>query len=113
MKAWIMSIFRIITGQLIVTASFSRTLSFGFTRGGKKYKIVFVDPKGTAYADYQNKVDEFERIFTLDGQPRPYSHKDFEITFDLRLITDDINTVGGAKYRDYWLGRKDFSFLEL
>ncbi len=78
--------------------------------GEKKYKIVFVDPKGTAYADYQNKVDEFERIFTLDGQPRPYSHKDFEITFDLRLITDDINTVGGQNIETIGWAEKTSAF---
>ncbi|NLX70822.1 MAG: DEAD/DEAH box helicase family protein [Clostridiales bacterium] len=80
---------------------------------GDDYKIVFVDPKGTSYTDYQNKVDEFERIFTDNGVPNEYSYKNFRITFDLKLITDNKNAVAGNKYENYWLDSEDFSFLEV
>ncbi len=83
---------------------------------GNNYKIVFVDPKGTNNADYQNKVDEFEKLF-LDTNKKPKiftynNNKTFEITFDLKLIAKDVNAVGD-KYADYWLGENDFSFLKI
>ncbi|WP_456324502.1 hypothetical protein, partial [Desulfonauticus submarinus] len=80
---------------------------------GNDYKIVFVDPKGTSNADYQNKVDEFEKLFLdTDGKHKIFKYKNFEIIFDLKLIAKDVNTVGD-KYANYWLGENDFSFLEI
>lgn len=80
---------------------------------GNNYKIVFVDPKGTSNADYQNKVDEFEKLFLdTDGKHKIFKYKNFEIIFDLKLIAKDVNTVGD-KYANYWLGENDFSFLEI
>ncbi|WP_456479508.1 hypothetical protein, partial [Nautilia sp.] len=78
----------------------------------KKYKIVFVDPKGTSNADYQNKIDEFEKLF-LDkkGNAKIFYYKNFEITFDLKLIANDINSVS-EKYEKYWLGDNNFEFLK-
>ncbi|WAM36916.1 DEAD/DEAH box helicase family protein [Caldicellulosiruptor acetigenus] len=79
---------------------------------GKNYKIVFVDPKGTSNADYQNKVDEFERLFYENGKPKVFTYRDFDITFDLKLVAEDINSVS-AKYQKYWLAENDFSFLRI
>ena len=78
---------------------------------GNNYKIIFVDPKGTSNSDYQNKVDEFEKLF-LDnnGKPKIFRYKNFEIMFDLKLIAEDVNTVG-EKYANYWLGENDYSFI--
>jgi len=77
-----------------------------------KYKIVFVDPKGTQNTDYLNKVDEFERIFMENGNPKVYKYADYEITFDLKLVGEDRNKVP-AKYRSYWLTQGDFSFISV
>jgi len=78
---------------------------------GNNYKIIFVDPKGTSNADYQNKVDEFEKLFLeRDGIPKVFRYKSFKIVFDLKLIAKDVNAVG-EKYEKYWLGENDFSFL--
>jgi hypothetical protein len=74
------------------------------------YKIVFVDPKGTSYTDYQNKVDEFEKLFFENGQAKIFNYKNFQITFDLKLVASDINSVSD-KYKKYWLGKNDFRFL--
>jgi type III restriction enzyme len=30
---------------------------------GKNYYIVFIDPKGIAYSDYQHKIDGYKEIF--------------------------------------------------
>ena len=32
-----------------------------------KYKIIFIDPKGTKYTDYENKLDGYEKLFTSDS----------------------------------------------
>jgi rRNA maturation endonuclease Nob1 len=77
---------------------------------GNDYKIVFVDPKGTSRTDYENKVDEFEKLFFENGQPKVFKHKNFNITFDLKLIAEDINSISD-KYQKYWLGENNFSFL--
>jgi hypothetical protein len=68
----------------------------------KDYKIVFVDPKGTSNADYQNKIDEFERLFLENEKTKVFTYKNFKITFDLKLVADDINKVSD-KYEKYWL----------
>ena len=77
----------------------------------KDYKIVFVDPKGTSNADYQNKIDEFERLFLENEKTKVFTYKNFKITFDLKLVADDINKVSD-KYEKYWLWENDFSFLK-
>lgn len=74
------------------------------------YKIVFVDPKGTSNADYQNKVDEFEKLFLENGQAKIFTYKNFKITFELKLVASDVNSVSD-KYEKYWLGNNDFNFL--
>lgn len=79
---------------------------------GKKYKIVFVDPKGTKYTDYENKVDGFEKLFYKNEKPIIFKYNDYEITFDLKLITEDINKISD-KYRKYWLSSSDFSWLQI
>lgn len=79
---------------------------------GNKYKIVFVDPKGTQNTDYLNKVDEYERIFTDNGNPKNYKYADYEIIFDLKLVGEDRNKVP-AKYRSYWLTQGDFNFINI
>lgn len=76
----------------------------------ENYKIVFVDPKGTSNADYQNKVDEFEKLFLENGQAKIFTYKNFKITFDLKLVASDVNSVSD-KYEKYWLGNNDFNFL--
>jgi superfamily II DNA or RNA helicase len=77
----------------------------------ESYKIVFVDPKGTSNADYQNKVDEFEKLFFENEQAKVFEYKNFIITFDLKLVASDVNSVSD-KYEKYWLGNNDFSFLK-
>ena len=74
------------------------------------YIIVFVDPKGTSNADYQNKVDEFEKLFLENGQAKIFTYKNFKITFELKLVASDVNSVSD-KYEKYWLGNNDFNFL--
>jgi type III restriction enzyme len=78
---------------------------------GNEYKIIFVDPKGTSNADYQNKVDEFEKLFLENEKPKTFEYKKLEITFDLKLVAQDVNSVSD-KYEKYWFGNEDFNFLQ-
>jgi len=77
---------------------------------GENYKIIFVDPKGTSNSAYQNKVDEFEKLFLENGKAKIFTYSDFKITFDLKLVASDVNSVSN-KYKRYWLGMNDFNFL--
>lgn len=76
------------------------------------YKIVFVDPKGTQHSDYLNKVDEYEKIFMEDNQPRIFHYDDYEISIDLKLVGEDVNLVP-QKYKSYWLTQGDYSFIDI
>jgi len=80
-------------------------------KNGDNYKIIFIDPKGTSNAEYQNKIDEFEKLFLeSNGTQKIFEYKKFKVSFDLKMIANDVNTVG-EKYEKYWLGDKDFSFI--
>ncbi len=81
-----------------------------WVKAGNDYKIVFVDPKGTSNADYQNKIDEFEKLFLENGKQKIFEYKNFKVSFDLKMIAKDVNAVGD-KYEKYWLGDEDFSFV--
>ncbi len=80
-------------------------------RKDNHYKIVYIDPKGTKYADYLDKLDGFESMFTENNIPKTFFHKKYTITFELKMITDDMNKVSGDRYQHYWLPKNDFSFL--
>lgn len=79
-----------------------------------EYKIIFVDPKGPTYTDYQNKVDGFKDLFEENGKKKIFHDKDnnFNITFDLKLVTDNINKVSGKEYKKYWISNNNFDFLK-
>lgn len=79
---------------------------------GEKYKIIFIDPKGTAHSDYISKLEEFERIFTTDGKPNIYKYKDYLVEFDIKMITDDINSVP-LNYQKYWSTLDDFNWFDI
>jgi superfamily II DNA or RNA helicase len=64
---------------------------------GKEYFILFVDPKGTAFADYQHKVDGYRDIF----EKKVFQYNGQNISVALLLYTTNISQVG-AEYRKYW-----------
>jgi hypothetical protein len=85
---------------------------FWFKENKSRYRIIFIDPKGTSHTDYENKVDDFERLFfEKNGKPKVFVYRDIKITFGLRLVGEDRNAVG-EKYRTYWLNENDFEFFE-
>ena len=81
-------------------------------KNGSNYRIIFIDPKGTSHTDYENKVDDFEKLFlNNDGTAKIFTYNNLNITFDLRLYANDINAVG-EKYQKYWYSHNDFNFLK-
>lgn len=77
-----------------------------------KYKIIFIDPKGTKYTDYENKLDGYEKLFTSDSSIKKFKYKDYEIEVHVKLVTDDINQVS-EKYKQYWVTNNDFDWFSL
>jgi superfamily II DNA or RNA helicase len=82
-------------------ASFKPDFIF-WAQKGKRYLILFVDPKGTNFATYQHKVDGYKRIF----ENKKFSYNGYEISTILLLYTDNINKVGEG-YRKYWFDNFD------
>jgi hypothetical protein len=69
---------------------------------GTAYYIVFVDPKGTAYTDYQHKIDGYRRLFEGEnGLPNVIRHEGLNVRVFTFLRTADANVVGEG-YRPYW-----------
>ena len=69
---------------------------------GTDYHIVFVDPKGTAYAEYQHKVDGYRQLFENgNGQPKVLHHDGLNVSVSVFLHTEDRNKLG-EKYQPYW-----------
>lgn len=64
---------------------------------GKRYFVIFVDPKGTSFAAYQHKVDWYRRLF----ENKEFLYKGYKISTKLLLYTDSIAQVGEG-YRKYW-----------
>jgi len=69
---------------------------------GKNYYILFVDPKGAEYTDYQDKIDGFERIFGENDKSQKFKFGKNNIFVRLYLHTEDKAKVSGVKYRKYW-----------
>jgi hypothetical protein len=69
---------------------------------GTDYHIVFVDPKGTTYAEYEHKVDGYRQLFEDDnGQPKVLHHDGLNVSVSVFLHTEDRNKLG-EKYGSYW-----------
>jgi len=62
-----------------------------------KYIVLFIDPKGTTFADYQHKVDGYNKIF----ENKVYLYKEYNIFTKLFLRTDNV-AESGVGYRKYW-----------
>lgn len=77
-----------------------------------KYRIVFVDPKGTKYTDYENKLDGYEKLFISNSSIKKFKYKNYDIEVYVKLVTDDINQVS-EKYNQYWVTNNDFDWFDL
>lgn len=67
------------------------------------YFILFVDPKGTAYTDYQFKVDGYSFIFEENGKRKIFKHNNkLIVRVYLLLFANDISQISN-NYRRHWL----------
>lgn len=74
---------------------------------GKRYYIVFVDPKGTEHVDWLRKVEGYRAVFEENGRPKELQHDEFRVTVHLFLHTDDMNKISPAEYQRFWFDQID------
>jgi len=73
---------------------------FWFSKG-KKYFIIFVDPKGIKHTEFEHKVDWFKKLFEENGKPKTFIYDGFEVKVFLFLFTKDVNKLSEG-YKKYW-----------
>ena len=80
---------------------------------GEDYYIVFVDPKSTAFTDYEYKVDGYSKIFEENDKANRFQYNGLNIFVYLYLYTDDTNKLS-EKYRKYWFDnpKKIFDLID-
>jgi hypothetical protein len=69
---------------------------------GNDYFVIFIDPKGTAYTDYERKIDGYQELFKQKGgAPKsiPYGKKSVKVF--AFLYTGDTDKLSKA-YEKYW-----------
>jgi superfamily II DNA or RNA helicase len=80
---------------------------------GKRYLILFVDPKGTEHADGYRKIDGYSRIFEIGEQKesRDFSYNGFNIYTKLLLMPAKGGIAGVPEpQRKYWFDNfEDFA----
>jgi superfamily II DNA or RNA helicase len=71
---------------------------------GKRYLILFVDPKGTEHADGYRKIDGYSRIFEIgeQKQSRDFSYNGFTINTKLLLKPKRGIAEVLDNYKKYW-----------
>lgn len=76
----------------------------------KNYMILFIDPKGTEYADNYRKIHGYSRVFVFEKdnqkQPKVFSKEDFKIKTLLLFKVNDIKNVID-EYRRYCFDNLD------
>jgi hypothetical protein len=72
---------------------------------GRRYTILFLDPKGMENLDWERKVDGYRRLFEdADGVTRRFSYDELEVAVKLRLFTKDRSKCPqGGSYKDFWV----------
>jgi hypothetical protein len=70
------------------------------------YFIVFVDPKGTAYTDYEHKIDGYSRLFEENGRKNIIAHNGLKVRVFAFLYTDDASEISQG-YKRYWIDHID------
>lgn len=77
---------------------------------GHDYTIFFIDPKGTSHADYQLKIEGYEKVFTENVNPKTFqvevNNLKLNIRVMLRLFDKEGTTDIPEKYRHYWINKE-------
>lgn len=72
---------------------------------GDEYTILFFDPKGTAYTEYEHKVDGFCEIFEEKQKAKVFTQKGMpKISVKLFLYNYESKTVGKL-YERFWINK--------
>ena len=66
-----------------------------------RYRIAFVDPKGTEHVDYRRKIDGYSGVFLQDGQLHPLMWNGKTVTVHLFFYTDSMAKVPTLD-RQFW-----------
>lgn len=74
------------------------------------YKIIFVDPKGTAHSDYIFKIKGYEEIFMEEGESKEFKYNDKVVKVQLKMVTDNLNKIP-KEYQKFWMEKDNFQFL--
>ena len=72
---------------------------------GNEYRIVFVDPKGMAYASVYSKIDGYFKLFQENGQCRVFRTKTspaLNVSVKLVLFNPQADEQPAEKYAHYW-----------
>lgn len=67
-----------------------------------KQTILFIDPKGDRFGDYQHKIDGYKKVF--ENQIFNVGKTTIDVKLALTRIT---NTTVGDRYEDYWYSKDD------
>lgn len=80
---------------------------------GKKYEIVFVDPKGTEHASAYRKIDGYRDLFETDGFCKRFQHQKSDVQVRLLMFNPDAGNVPN-EYKHFWADtpEKIFSLFE-
>lgn len=69
---------------------------------GNKQIILFIDPKGDRFGDYQHKIDGYKKVF--ENQIFNVGKTEIDVKLALMRIT---NTTVGDGYENYWYSKDD------
>jgi hypothetical protein len=74
-----------------------------WTQKDRNYYVLFVDPKGSALAHYQHKIDGYRSVFQRDiRRPKVIPHNGDKVRVALKLFTPKDTAQVAAGYRPYW-----------
>jgi len=82
---------------------------------GKRYLILFVDPKGTEHTDGYRKIDGYSRIFEAGEQKKckDFSYNGFIINTKLLLKPKRGIAEVPGNYRKYWFDNFEIAFKKI
>ena len=69
---------------------------------GNKQTIIFIDPKGDRFGDYQHKIDGYNEVFLN----KTFDVENIKIDVKLALVRIT-NTTVGKEYEHYWFSKDD------
>ncbi len=72
---------------------------------GNEYSIIFVDPKGTSYTDYEHKADGYTKLFGEPDNEKVFNEHGTKIKVYLKFFGHPAEV--GDRYKPYWINSID------